>query len=90
MNRREMLVNMGTLAVAASVGASRVAYAEKGNGHAGHGSRKNQRLIDSATHCVQGGTECVQHLIENFGDTSLRDCADACVRCVEECKKIAA
>ncbi len=85
MNRREMLVNMGTLAAAVSVGASQVAHATQGAGHDGHGSRKNQPLIDSAMDCVQRGKECVQHLIENFGDANLRDCAKSVSELVAAC-----
>lgn len=68
MNRRELILATGALAVS---GASAAAP------DAGTGAAKSPNLIELASNCIQIGEECQAHCFQQFaaGDTSLAGCA---------------
>ena len=80
VSRREILTGVGA-AVAVTSLASPARADHQHEEHDDHaiesGVPYHQALVDAALHCVQTGTDCLQHCFETFqhGDTSLAECA---------------
>ena len=77
MNRRELLVSAGGLAVASAVGAIGTKALAGENKHEHHQHNAPSPIIDSALDCVKTAELCIDHCIEVLatGDTSLAECA---------------
>ena len=92
MNRRDMLVGLGALAVTAGVASASDKKDDAGHAaHAGHpadmGPNKNQALIDAADDCSKKGALCINHCFSSFaaGDTSLAACAKTVTEAIAVC-----
>ncbi len=74
MDRREMLLGAGAIALAA---ATQTAFAEDHAHHHGGGAAKNQKLMDASTACVQKGQACLHHTLYLLGqgDKEMGACA---------------
>lgn len=79
MDRREVLLGAGALAAAAATSALAADKADAGHEHHHHhptGAR-NQKLLESATHCVMAGEICLDHCHDllSEGDKAMGACA---------------
>ena len=82
INRRELLVGVGALAVAASAGA---AFAADKGGHDKHpadkqpaaAGKKDDALVVAALDCLKKGEACIKHCLDTFaaGETMMAECA---------------
>jgi Cys-rich four helix bundle protein (predicted Tat secretion target) len=72
MNRRELLVGAGAML------STIVAHSAFASSHQhAHGSGKYGNIINSGFNCLNKAKLCIQHCLENFGDQSLKDCANS-------------
>lgn len=74
MNRRELFLGAGALALA---GVSGAASAQEGHHHHAKSGGEYDKLIYEAVECIKKGELCLNHCFETFasGDTSLAECA---------------
>lgn len=95
MNRRDMLVGLGAVAITAGVAAAADDKGDAGHAaHAGHGdmgAHKNQALIDASFDCVKKGDICINHCLASFAaaDTSLAACAKSVIEAMAACSALA-
>ncbi len=90
MNRRDMLVGLGALAVTAGVASAAEKKEEAAHAsHAGHAdmTHKNQALIDAALDCVKKGELCINHCLISFAakDTTMAVCAKMVTEAMAVC-----
>lgn len=92
MNRRDLLVGLGAVALTAGAAsaAEKKTEAAPASAHAGHGdmgAHKNQALIDTSLDCAKKGELCINHCLTSFaaGDTSLAVCAKSVAEVIAVC-----
>jgi len=73
MNRRELLI--GTSAMLTAMFAHSAFASSHQHDHNSGGRYGN--IIDSGFNCLNKAKRCIQHCLENFGDPSLKDCANS-------------
>lgn len=94
MNRRDMLVGLGAVALTAGVAsaAEKKTEAAPAAAHAGHGdmAHKYQALVDTSLDCVKKGELCINHCLISFAakDTSLAACAKSVAEVIAVCTSL--
>jgi Cys-rich four helix bundle protein (predicted Tat secretion target) len=93
INRRELLVGVGALAVAASAGA---AFAADKGGHDKHAAdkhaamagKKDEGLVETSLDCLKKGEACIKHCLDTFaaGETMMAECAAKAQEMVVVCQ----
>ena len=75
MDRRELLLGAGAVALSAVTAAA--FGAEHAHDHMHHGSAKNQGLIDATADCIKKGQACHNHCLDLLaqGDKEMAACA---------------
>ena len=97
MNRRDMLVGLGAVALTAGVAsaAEKKTEAAPASAHAGHGdmgAHKYQALIDAADDCSKKGALCINHCLASFAakDTAMAVCAKMVIEAMAVCDALVA